>query len=133
MPLDLSRKCMRCDTPFSRDLPAENCASCGIVVCNFCNNSPVWAIVKHAMAKVCNHCYQQSKNIRLPLVEDYQKSTFGQKMDMSAAAVLPRLPSAASVPELPMGLEEKEEEFHAVSSNIPAPPGEEGDEEELFV
>ena len=135
MPLDLSRKCMRCDTPFSRDLPAVNCASCGIVVCNFCNDSPVWAIVKHAMTKVCNHCYQQSSNIRLPLVEDYRKSTFGQKMELTSApsAVLPRLSSVSAMPASPVGPEDKEEEFYALSSHIPASVGGEGAEEELFV
>ena len=56
-------------------------------------------------------------------------------MEMSAApsAVLPRLSSAASVPEPPIEPIEEEKEFHAVSANVPAPAGEEGDEEELLV
>ena len=133
MPLDLSRNCMRCDTPFSRALPAQNCASCGIVVCSFCNNSPVWAIVKHSMAKVCNHCYEQSKNIRLPLVEDYRKCRFAQMMALSSSA-----PALVETP--PMQPEEKHEEqedayMHALPPESPAETGDDppaAEEEDLL-
>ena len=126
MPLDLSRTCMRCDTLFSRSLPAQNCASCGIVVCGFCNNSPVWAIVKHSMTQVCNHCYKQSSLIQLPSIEDYQKSAFAQMMALASPPVPIRSPEPE--PEAHNQLEAKEEKDDELGAP-PPPDNHDGDPE----
>ena len=117
MPLDLSRTCMRCDTLFSRSLPAQNCASCGIVVCGFCNNSPVWDIVNHSMTQVCNHCYKQSSLIRMPSIEDYQKSAFAQMMVLASPPVPIRSP--APLAEAQNQVEAKEEKHDDLGAPRP--------------
>ena len=69
------------------------------------------------MTQVCNHCYKQSSLIRLPSIEDYQKSAFAQMMVLASPPVPIRSP--APLAEAQNQVEAKEEKHDDLGAPRP--------------